>query len=324
MTIPFRRVALCASCLFFTGPLLAQSAVNISGFLDLGVYRDASRTWKLGTIQRSNLAFSGSEDLGNGLSATFKLSTRFDMDTGANEGAPNKPFFHGESTVGLKGGFGAIKFGRALDALYANDGTYDPWDNFDRIASPAWDLWHYNFPSDPKANNGAAEYGRLNNGIFYQSPSLGGFKVNLSTSPEKRPGDLNRPYGVALSYGTGPHSVMLAHEKNSAADTVSFVGARVGLGPVALMGAYDVSKAKASGSKAKAATLGLQYTAGPWTFNAGGGQVDVDGTKAQRMASMGGIYGLSKRTSVYAEVAHKRFPGDDNVNVFGVGLSHGF
>lgn len=181
-------------------PAHAQSSVSISGSIDIGIYRDTNKVWNVGPIQRSNIAFSGQEDLGNGLAATFNLSQRFDPDTGALEGTPNKPLFHGESTIGLKGDFGSLKLGRRLDAMYNNDWDFDPWYYFDRVASPAWDLWHYNFPSDPKDNNGTPDYGRLNNGIFYDSPVFGGVSIHLSGSPETPTGDKNKPYTAAVKY----------------------------------------------------------------------------------------------------------------------------
>src|SRR5438105_492731 len=303
------------------GPALAQSNVSISGYLDIGVYRDTASKWNVGSIQRSNIAFSGSEDMGGGLSATFKLSHRFDPDTGTAEGEPNKPFWHGESTVGLKGGFGAIRFGRALDAMYNNDWNFDPWYYFDRVASPAWDLWHYNFPSDPQGNNGTADYGRLNNGIFYDSPTLSGFSAHLSTSPELRAGDLNRPVGVSLTYNQSPFAALLAHEKNSAGNTDTFVGLKGTLSGVTLMGAYDTSKAGAS--TAKTTTLGVQYSFGQTTLNGGWGKVQVDGVKAEEVFSLGAIYALSKRTSVYADLADKRFPTGSK-SVYGAGIAHSF
>jgi len=121
----YRRIALAAPFLIAGSGAFAQSSVTMSGYLDAGVYRDSAGTWNVGQIQRSNIAFSGVEDLGNGLAATFMLSHRFETDTGENESS-NKPYFHGESTVGLKGGFGRIRLGRALDAMYGQDWQFDP------------------------------------------------------------------------------------------------------------------------------------------------------------------------------------------------------
>lgn len=46
-------------------PALAQSSnVSISGLIDGGIYRSFDGTAQAGTIQRSNLAIAGLEDLG--------------------------------------------------------------------------------------------------------------------------------------------------------------------------------------------------------------------------------------------------------------------
>jgi predicted porin len=314
-------------------PLHAQSNVTIGGTLDIGVFRDNAGLTQVGSMSRSNLAFSGAEDLGGGMSAIFKLSTRMDLDRGTLEGAPSsgKPLWHGESTVGLKGGFGRLRVGRALDALGGNDWNFDPWYFFDNVASPAWDLWHYNFPSDPKANqlaNGTlkADYGRLNNGVFYDSPDFGGFSVHLSGSPEKLDGDKNRPLGVSLNCGQGPWAAMLSQSKNSAGSTDTFVGLKGGAGSFSVMGAYDVSKDGPSDSKAKAWTLGAQYFMGPWTFNLGYGELDVDGLKVEKMAGLGALYNLSKRTYVYASLADKKFKpvAAESSTAYGLGINHSF
>lgn len=304
----------------------AQSDVTVSGYLDAGIYRDTSKTSQLGPIQRSNIKFSGNEDLGGGLSVTFALSHRFDTGTGAVED-DGKPYFHGESTVGLKGAFGSIQLGRRLDAVWSYDYSFDPWENFDRIASPAWDLWHYNFPSDPKGNNGKPEYGRLNNGIFYDSPSFGGFTVHISGSPETSDGDANKPLAAAVQYNNDVLTALVAHGKNSAGNTDSFAGLRVNLSSVAIMGAYNVSKAVASNptpsSKAKSITLGATYTLDLLTLKAGWGQVDVDDVKAQKMVGLGASYSLSKRTRVYVDWARKKYP-NKSASTYGGGIAHSF
>jgi predicted porin len=315
------RFALASAALVLALPAAhAQSNVTISGYLDVGVYKDTNHTWNVGPIQRSNVAFSGSEDLGNGLSAIFRLSTRFDTGTGALESA-NKPFWHDEAIVGLKGSFGTIKFGRRLDAVNSQDWHFDPWYNFDRVASPAWDTWHYNYPSDPRANNGTPDFGRLNNGIFYDSPSFGGFELHVSGSPEKVDGDVRRPLGTALTYKAETLSALAAHSRNSAGNTDNLVGAKVQVSSLAVMAAYNVSKAGAS--KAKALTTGVEYALGATTLKGGWGRVDVDGVKAVKVLGGGVFYALSKRTTVYGELAHKKFVSD-SANTYGVGGAHAF
>lgn len=317
----FVRRATALACTSLCAAAFAQaSSVNLSGYLDVGVYRDAARTWQIGPIQRSHLRFDGAEDLGGGLAATFALSHRFDTGTGQLE-SPGKPFWHGESTVGLKGAFGAVKIGRRLSTVYNMDWEFDPWANYDRVASPAWDLWHYNFPSDPRGNSGTAEYGRLNNGVFYDSPQWAGFSLHLSGSLERAAADISRARGAALRYAKGAFSGVLAHERNSAGDTESFLGARLLVNDLAVMGVYDVSKSGAS--TARAITLGASYPVGRWTLKAGWGRLRLDGVQAERMLGVGAHYAFSKRTAVYADLARKRLVAAA-VTVPGAGLVHTF
>jgi len=325
-----KKLAAAAALVCTAAPALAQSSVNISGLLDIGIYRDTHKAWQLGTIQRSNIALTGQEDLGGGMAATFRLSTRFEMDTGQLEGSPDKPFFHDESTVGLKGGFGHVRLGRALDAMYAHDWKFDAWANFDRIASPAWDIWHYNFPSDPTANNGTPDYGRINNAVFYDSPKIHGFQLHLSTAANEnvRGQGLtspDQPWGVSLLYEGDMFAAMVANEANSRGDTDTFVGLRGNYKDLSLFGAYDRSEAQANQSVAKAYTLSAQYVIDVYTLRGGYGRLDVDDVHTQRTYTASVSYAFSKRTSVYFDVAYKQYPYlDTDANMFGVGMSHTF
>jgi predicted porin len=291
-------------------------------------FRAFDKTKNVGTIQRSNLAFGGSEDLGGGLAATFKLSTRLDLDTGTPEGVGKKPFWQGESTVGLKNGFGAVRLGRALDVVYANDWAYDPWYNFNRIASPAWQFWHYNYASDRTSNTGSAEYGRLANGVFYDSPSFSGLAAHLSGAFENSnpaPGSgAGNNLGASLNYDQGPISAMLAHSKNSSGDKVTFVGGKYTIGSLQVMGAYDTSTfAAAVESKAKVFTLGAIYGFGPTSLKLGWGRLDLDGAKTS-FVGLGADYALSKRTTLYASAGHNDPKGGSSASAYGVGISHSF
>lgn len=321
--IPFTTAAILLACV----PAHAQSTVSISGLVDLGVYRGFNKTNNVGTIQRSNIAFSGTEDLGGGMAATFKLSHRFDADTGASEGAGFKPFWQGESTVGLKGPWGSVRLGRALDAVSNNDWAYDPWYNFNRIASPAWQMWHYNYASDRTSNGGTAEYGRLTNGVFYDSPSFGGFAVHLSGAFEESTapgGGTGNNLGFSANYDQGPVSLMAAHSKNSSDDTVTFVGGKYTMGAFSVMGAYDKSKFEGPvDSKAKTYTLGVAYRIGAAELKAGYGRLNVDGARTN-FVGLGADYALSKRTSVYVSAGRNDPATGSTTTAYGVGVAHSF
>lgn len=306
-------------------PAGAQSSLAVNGMLDVGVFRGFDGIAHVGTIQRSNLALSGSEDLGGGLRAVFRLSTRFDLDTGASEGAGAKPFWHDEATVGLQGAWGTLRVGRAMTPMWTHDYKFDPWANFNRIASPAWYQWHYLTPSDPFGNRGTAEYGRVNNGIFYDSPTIGGATLRLSASPERQPelGATGRHYSALLEYQRGPLLSMAAFERNSIGDKDTFVAGRYTLGVFAVMAAWDHSRTFDDSLASRAATLGATWRIGPNTLKAGYGRQRL-GAGVNRFASLGADHALSRRTILYLSVGHKRDEGQDGHTSAGVGLTHLF
>ncbi|WP_290877050.1 porin [Aquabacterium sp.] len=319
----------CASLLAtLAAPALAQSNVTVSGTLDVGVYRGMDQTTQVGNLSRSNLAFSGKEDLGGGLFTTFRLSTRMEVDTGATESG-GKPFWHDEATVGLKGDFGHVRLGRANDAVAANDWAFDPWDNFDRLGSPAWQYWHYNYATDRASNNGSPEYNRLNNGIFYDSPTVGGASVSLSGSPEKASASSatgqGKPVQGALKYGIGGFYGMVAYGRNAAGDTVKFLGLKYGFGALTVMGAYDISTYQGTlvTSTAHAATLGATYQLDKVLLQAGYGRLNQV-TGDEQYFALGARYPLSKRTYVYTDLAHKRPESGSSHTGYGVGINHSF
>jgi predicted porin len=316
-------------------PVLAQSSVTISGTIDMGLYRDFDEKNKIGQMSRSDLTFSGTEDLGGGLAVTFKLKNRFSADTGigvdTEADVGKKPFFHGESTVGLKGAFGSVQLGRRLDVLGNNTWAFDPWYNYDTVASPAWYLWSYNYTTDRVSNNGDPEYGRLNNGIFYDSPTFGGFSVHYSGSFEKSTAvgaGTGNNNGLAFKYGNGPVALMLAKSTNSSGDTDTFVGGKYTMGGLELMGAYDKTtfNGTTSTSTANVYTLGTSYRLNSMRFMASYGHLDT-GAAVNPNASMIGLgaqYFLSKRTNLYFNFGSKDFDGVDAVKAYGVGVNHSF
>lgn len=311
----------------FASPAVAQngSGVSISGFLDAGVFRSFDKVNQLGTIQRSNLAFSGVEDLGGGLKATFRLSTRFDVGDGMGEDAGRKPFWHDESTVGIVGDFGKVRLGRALSALWANDWAFDPWSNNNRVASPAWYYWHPLTPTDRASNNGFAEYGRVNNGVFYDSPMVGGFTLHLSAATERTTaeGRDGRGYSASLNYAQDALSGMLAYERNGSGDRAAFVAGKYQFGKAAVMAAYDDSRMADHGDRSRAFTLGGTYQVNAITLKAGYGRQRYNGDTHQ-FVSLGADYALSKRTTLFASLGHQRPDHEGSRTAFGVGMSHAF
>jgi predicted porin len=337
-------LALCAFAAASPAVLAApsrSSGVSLYGLVDAGIHDSNRGPAQLGTIQRSYIGVRGEEDLGGGLAATFHLQHRFDVDTGLTEASGARPFFYGESTVGLRGGFGALRFGRALTPMWAHDWAFDPWANFDRIASPAWQIFHPSYRTEPHHNGPIGDYSRLNNGIFYDSPTFGGLAVHAAVGVEKDTTpdanglrDSKRALGASLNYERGPFAAMLAGERNSADDRTWFAGASWRLGATTVMGSYsqtslsDESLAFLGDTSARrrAVTLGLTHVSGANTWKLGWGR-DFEGygtAGATHHVGFGVGHALSKRTTVYADLGLADPANAPRATRWGVGISHAF
>jgi predicted porin len=334
----FRMLTLAALC---SSGLAVANETNVnsykfSGTLDLGVFRDYDGSNNIGPISRSNVAVSGERNLGNGNKATFKLSARLDPSVGEpnDPGDTRKPFFHGEATLGLKNDtLGSIRLGRALDAINNNNWAYDPFYNFDSIASAAWHLWSWNYTTDRTSNTSkttgkpAGEYGRLNNGVFYDSPVINGFQAHVSGSFEKSPkvegaGQGNN-LGAAVTYNMGPISMMLGHSKNTSGDKQTFLGGKYTIGTLELMGAIDrTSYNGTTESSNTAKTAGVSYGMGKYRFMASVGQ--IDDAQSTRLLGVGAQYFIDAKTNVYVSAGNKSFKTLDSANAFGIGINYSF
>ncbi|WP_348693110.1 porin [Duganella fentianensis] len=312
------------SALTMAAPARCQTALTLNGMLDLGMMRDYDGSAQVGTVQRSNLALSGYEELGGGVKAIFRLSTRAELDTGKGEGAPDKPFWHDESTLGIKAAWGTLRVGRAMTAMWANDYKFDPWSNYNRIASPAWQHWHYLTPSDPFANNGKAEYGRLNNGVFFDSASYGGVTLRLSTTPERDARAICRPISAVVEYAQGSWAGMAAYERNSLGDENNYLAGKYVLGDAALMAAYDDSRALASQQRSRTMTLSATYRLGAATVLKAGYSRQQLNADSNPFVGLGADYLLSRRSTLYLSLGRKRQGAQGAMNSYGLGLSHVF
>ena len=108
----------------FAGVASAATSVTLYGTVDAGYEgwnfgKDFSGTDSVfqqgGTSEKnSKIGVRGQEDLGNGLAAIFTLEGGIGADVGETNAGQ---LFNRESTVGLKGSFGEVKIGRAKSQM---------------------------------------------------------------------------------------------------------------------------------------------------------------------------------------------------------------
>ncbi len=301
----------------------AQSTVTLSGQVDVGVVNPIGAD-KLRIDQSGNganqIVFSGSEDLGGGLRATFRLAQRFSPESGLNDGTyGNRPLFQGESTIGLAGPFGTLRLGRALSALRGPVDNTDPWGTLQQASvavvatgyasSPDNALVTYDPAFTPAydsiSTGSGAGAGRID-GVHYVSPSFGGFTGALTLGPKSTQitGVTNTGTDQFVSawfqYAGGPLVVGLGAEENREGDRIRAAQLSYDLGVAKIGTTYGIVDPIGRPLDRKSFNVSAIAPMGPMTFKVGYGRSREEGSAASlKKVGVGLDYALSKRTMVY-------------------------
>jgi predicted porin len=364
MKSPFVALAALATTAVF-----AQSSVTISGIADVGLTYDTARSgapgvglspgnnkFQLAAGAQNRITFSGTEDLGGGMVATFAFQMRLDPVYGTELGGLSlvgynttaagtpvdtvRPLFQGESTVGLRGRFGSIKMGRLQTAVQEpNFVMIDPW----ALSTVAASVYARGFASDYVRGG----EGRVGNAALYSSPSLGGFSANVSVGFLKGPTGLQHR-GLAALYSNGPLNAMLGHERNRFGDTLLQLGGNYDFGSAKLYLGYGNIKggtaAERAGNTFLATAAGAQVAVGgsikDWTIGAsipvGASTIRLGysrwndngavGKQNETKLGVGVKYALSKRTSIYSDLASlsRKNAALSGQTLFDLGIQHVF
>lgn len=167
------------------------SSVSIYGAIDAGlqivsdVRGQRERSMASGGMQPERIGFRGSEDMGGGLKADFRLETGIL----SKQGRPVSPsaFFNRESSLGLSGGFGTVRLGRMPDLMYEFIPKY--------LSPPALTAIVNKHPGN--WDNFASQY-QFSNTVMVATPTLGGFNAALQYGFGEAPGDAQRGRNMSL------------------------------------------------------------------------------------------------------------------------------
>ena len=241
-----------AQCGAFTISAHAQSSVTLYGLLDTSlVYTNnqlGHSNWQMasGTTQNTVFGLKGSEDLGAGLHAVFKLEQGFLTNNGAQAFAGSA--FGSQAWVGLQSDpYGTLTFGRQFDVM--NDAVGP--------LTAGFNTWGGSIAAHPFENdNLAADSVVINNSVKYASPAYHGVTFETMYSFSNKAGDFanNRSYGFSLAYAEGP--------LNLAAGYLQFSNAGNGSGAVTTS---DTS-ANFIAERQRVWSLGGNYTFGAATI----------------------------------------------------------
>lgn len=316
-----------------SGASFAQSSVTVYGVIDASLARvtatgAASQTLMLsGAVATSVFGFKGSEDLGGGLKANFKLEQSFNVDSGA-AGAVGAAFGR-EAWVGFSGGFGEVKLGKVSSAF--NDAEGGAGAVFGSgVVGPIGVAFESDFQ----------ETGRPSNTIFYATPTFGGFSGAVSYSLDEKAATGLEVKSLGVTYAAGSLYVGGGYQ----AETATTVGAKT-VGISQLNVTYDLTSFKLLGALGRvdnsygvdgdkatewqigvdvplssALTLSAGYANSTRTFAA---PLVADDKKT--VFSIGGAYSLSKRTTAYVAAETDKLDSTNvTTNRYAAGVIHKF
>jgi len=314
----------------------AQTNVTIYGIADMSIDRLSGSNGGLqsnpavtrlysnagNNLAGSRLGFKGSEDLGGGLSAEFKLEMGIQMNTGESE---QGPMFGRASNVGLKGGFGAVHVGLQDTPAFELLNNVDPMGV--GLAGSSGNIQIGNKALFPIGGlKGVPEQGwiglgaiRSNNSIRYDTPTMNGFSGSVLYSLAGEAGSSQGNVGVlGLNYTQGPVYVGYVHiddngagvspapgNYNQKSDALAFT---YDFGPVKLDTMVATKKANSAGviDKANYYLVGMSAPVGKtgqvmasWNRSAG---IDSNANSADQYG-IGYLYFMSKRTILYTSFA---------------------
>jgi predicted porin len=332
-----------------TGAAFAQSSVTLSGTVDLGFQQLANKSNNALTMQgdrqgTSNWTLRGTEDLGGGLKGVFQISTAFNADVGTVTTANG--FGNNGMFVGVEGGFGRLIAGRPVHILWGNVLSANGTKGVTGHATSS--VLGGNLPGSGVGSRtgGAANAVYADNALQYFSPRFGGLQVQVEYAPsESSAAAAQDGVGVGLNYSAGP--LALTFVNYTAANVVDVkavnqIGAAYDFGVARLLFTY---RAQGKGGTVTSANdtsyaLGVTAPVGAGAVYASYNNSEQAGTDGRTLIA-GYRYNLSKRTSVYAQLANRNsawlagaalpasvgggaLPGNQSTNGYGFGLQHNF
>ncbi|KIG03251.1 porin [Caballeronia concitans] len=236
----------------FAASAQAQSSVTLYGMLDAGlVYTNNSAghsNWQQGSGSVSDTYFGlrGSEDLGGGLHALFRLESGFDLNNGGFNG---NGMFNRQAYVGLKSDqFGTVTLGRQYDSMV----------DFLAPLSDAGAGYGNNLSAHPLDNDNLDNSISVKNSVKYRSANYAGFTFGGLYGFSNQAGQFanNRAWSAGASYSNGPFNFAAAYLQTNTSRNGNAGGA---------VSAGEGNKTNLTADLQRTFGAGLNYTYGPAT-----------------------------------------------------------
>lgn len=325
----------------------AFAQATVYGRLDMG-YQNNTTTNAAGTVDTKNNGFmgnglstslwgiKGSEDLGGGMSANFKLEQDVNMANGQMggqsdiaAGTDTSIGFTRTALVGVSGGFGSVDLGRTYTPLFSMAGASDV----------------FGTTGATTVNLASADGVRSSSSIFYTSPNISGLQVKVSYgNNDKTKTDLSGDgktsnMGASVAYAAGPLFVGFAIGSNKAEDDAGVstadtdanaLTATYAIGAAKIYAGLINSKDKLADTKKAEQNLGVSFGMGGGltVMAAAGRNINTDAAGVDTTGTdmvLGLTKDLSKRTTVYVKTGTYNKLGDNaKQTTTALGLRHVF
>lgn len=328
----------------------AQSSVTIYGVMDAALVNvtGASASGKVqgmgnGGLSTPRLGFRGTEDLGGGLKANFNLEAELLVDTGSQTSTP-EALFARRSTVGLEGNFGRVDLGRMDTLSYSQVAGFDGMggNNIGGLVA-----------------TGSHGQTRVENAVTYVTPRISGVQLGLQTGTRTSTttatfGEVagetsgNRVNTASVSYVNG--NLELAAHVSSMNDSAGekmndYQGAfaRYNFGMLKATVGYMNNEIKRTAATAPATTstavtsgnneinktfAAVSVPYGNWEFRGQYEQIQYknigSADQEPKVYSLGALYSLSKRTTLYAVYSQSNADGTKAQEIVNSGKLAGF
>ena len=163
-----------------------------------------------GNLQRSFIGLRGSEDLGGGLRAVYRVESYLRVDSGESGRSPGDGFWAREASVGLSGSFGTTVLGRTPTPLWLATISFNPFGESVGFSPAVRQYFSGAMLGDTRWNNSISY---TNNA---RDPLRVVFTANVDQSTPS--GSNGHNLGLSVAYITGPLALSVVGEvvRNSA------------------------------------------------------------------------------------------------------------
>ena len=224
----------------FASAASAQSSVVLYGIVDASVTHSTNQNalghkkmaMENGQLNSSRWGLKGTEDLGNGLKANFRLESSIGVDTGT--AGSGSTLFDRNATVGLSSKeIGSVDFGRQNNLAHDALAPFDPMNSaFLSTANPnsTFGFLAGSLYNTHGTNNGATNSQRQNNSVKYLSNAFSGFTAAAMYGFGEKVGDATASNysGAALNYSNGDISAAFSYSQLKDAANLSTLRAYTG------------------------------------------------------------------------------------------------